>query len=1212
MVLKRNKMSESAVFALNLALFHIGYLLSAFLGRFISFHSVGFVNFWIPSGLFLSVLLRTASKRWPWVALAAFSANLLFDLYNGQELKVALLFASGNVLEAVSAAWLLRRFVSKNFTLATLKEAIGLLFYAAILSTPLSASLGAFALKLFLKSHNYWSAWFLWWSSDFLSILLFVPLFISLRLPVNPIYFKKSFLNFVERAAFLSILFIFCWFLFGGNSRYGLNLGYLVIPFILWSALRYGLSITSAASVICALFYGAHASRLYQLPDPAIPSSYFSLALAMLFIGIIALIGLLTAVVFAEQKRIRQALEDSEERFKTISLNTPDHVLIQDKELRYLWVLNPQLGLTTQKMIGNTDYDILSFEEAEHLTRIKKKVLASGVPEQVLLRLKSVHGGTECFDGAYIPKYDKKGNIDGLIGYFKNVTAQVQAQESLRESKHYLDSIVEGSLDAVFLKDQKGRYILVNNVASRFFGKGQSEIVGHDDTFIFAPEEAQIVMAHDKQVMACAQALTYEEQVTTADGRRRVFNSTKGPLFGKNGSVIGLYCVARDITESKRTEREQEAALEMLGIINKCKSTQELIHDAVIFFRRQSGCEAAGVRFRDGEDFPYFETRGFSAQFVLLENSLCSRDAAGELIRDSYGDPVIECMCGNVICGRFDASKPFFTESGSFWTNSTSELLASTTEADRQARTRNRCNGEGYESVALLPLRVGNERLGLLQLNSRRKGVFSAESIAFWEHLSGYLSVGLAKLRADDALRESEQRYRTLFNNMRHGFAYCKILFDEAGTPQDFIYLAVNDAFEALTGLKNVIGKKVSEVIPGIRENDPGLLQIYGRVAQSGGSENFEFYLKVLKSWFSISVYCPHPGHFVAIFDIITERKRAEEALFANKAKLDLALNAAQMGVWHFDTVENKRVFDDQVCRLLGIDPAAFKGAVDEFFGVILPDDLPKVKASLAHTLKTALPYESQYRVVLPDGSLRHISERGRLVCDKEGSPVRIIGIAWDNTERMIAEEKIKAALREKEILLQEVNHRVKNNLQIISSLVNLQAEKVTNAKMKAILKESQVRVNAIALVHQKLYQSRDLGKIDFEEYVSDLVKSIMQSFNMSNGRVRITIDVVKGIDLGIDKTVNCGLVINELVTNAFKYAFPGERSGEIQVGLKRNAAGELTLTVADNGVGLPLHFEVSQVKTLGMELIQVLANELGSLRIESQQGTKVTLTMKA
>ena len=115
-------------------------------------------------------------------------------------------------------------------------------------------------------------------------------------------------------------------------------------------------------------------------------------------------------------------------------------------------------------------------------------------------------------------------------------------------------------------------------------------------------------------------------------------------------------------------------------------------------------------------------------------------------------------MCGNVICGRFDPSKPFFTKRGSFWTNSTTELLASTTEADRQARTRNRCNGKGYESVALIPLRLGAESLGLLQLNDQRKGMFSPETIDLWERLADNLAVALAKCRAEEALREAKNR----------------------------------------------------------------------------------------------------------------------------------------------------------------------------------------------------------------------------------------------------------------------------------------------------------------------------------------------------------------------------------------------------------------------------------------------------------------------
>jgi len=152
---------------------------------------------------------------------------------------------------------------------------------------------------------------------------------------------------------------------------------------------------------------------------------------------------------------------------------------------------------------------------------------------------------------------------------------------------------------------------------------------------------------------------------------------------------------------------------------------------------------------------------------------------------------------------------------------------------------------------------------------------------------------------AEEALRQSEERYRSLFENMLNGFAYCRLLF-EGDRPEDFIYLAVNRAFESLTGLKNVVGKKVSEVIPGIRETDPGLLEIYGRVARSGVPERFETYVEALRMWFDISVLSPGKDHFVAVFDVITERKRAEEAVrgyvkrLESLREIDLAILAAE------------------------------------------------------------------------------------------------------------------------------------------------------------------------------------------------------------------------------------------------------------------------------------------------------------------------------
>ena len=227
-----------------------------------------------------------------------------------------------------------------------------------------------------------------------------------------------------------------------------------------------------------------------------------------------------------------------------------------------------------------------------------------------------------------------------------------------------------------------------------------------------------------------------------------------------------LYSIIHDITERKCAEEEREATIEVLHLINESKGTEELIHAATAYFLKHSGCEAVGVRLKERDDYPYYETRGFPEDFVLAENQLSTCDETGHPLIDSAGNPVLECMCGNVISGRVDSSRPFFTTKGSFWSNCTTDFLASTSEADRQARTRNRCNGEGYESVALIPLQVGTERLGLLQLNDRSKGRFKLETIELWERLVGYLAVAVAKFRADEALCRAKEEWERTFDSV--------------------------------------------------------------------------------------------------------------------------------------------------------------------------------------------------------------------------------------------------------------------------------------------------------------------------------------------------------------------------------------------------------------------------------------------------------------
>jgi GAF domain-containing protein len=215
---------------------------------------------------------------------------------------------------------------------------------------------------------------------------------------------------------------------------------------------------------------------------------------------------------------------------------------------------------------------------------------------------------------------------------------------------------------------------------------------------------------------------------------------------------------------------------ELLRICHVSPDLESLMKGLVAPFSRASGCEAIGIRLHRGVDFPYYTTAGFSDDFVQAETSLCVRDAGGQPQLDDAGNPVLACMCGNIIRGRFDPERPFFTAHGSFWTNSTSQLLATTTEADRQARTRNRCNGEGFESVALVPLRTCGHTFGLVQFNDRRPGCFDAGTIADLERLVDYVSIALAKFEAEEALKRSEEKYRQLTAELQDALAHVKTL----------------------------------------------------------------------------------------------------------------------------------------------------------------------------------------------------------------------------------------------------------------------------------------------------------------------------------------------------------------------------------------------------------------------------------------------------
>ncbi|UCG61515.1 MAG: GAF domain-containing protein [Candidatus Zixiibacteriota bacterium] len=240
-----------------------------------------------------------------------------------------------------------------------------------------------------------------------------------------------------------------------------------------------------------------------------------------------------------------------------------------------------------------------------------------------------------------------------------------------------------------------------------------------------------------------------------SDDEPRYFEVHGYPVLGEGGEVVSIIEFSFDITERKRSDARQQFAMKLLGVLNQSSEKTDSISAILYSVKDFTGVEAVGIRLKEGDDYPYYETSGFPAVFVEKENFLCVRDHEGNVVIDENGQAELECMCGNVIRGRTDPSQPFFTKGGSFWSNCTTDLLASTTETERQGHTRNICNASGYESVALIPLTSIDETVGLLQLNDKRKNTFTLDMIEFFEGIGASVGIALARNRAEEALRRA-------------------------------------------------------------------------------------------------------------------------------------------------------------------------------------------------------------------------------------------------------------------------------------------------------------------------------------------------------------------------------------------------------------------------------------------------------------------------
>lgn len=494
--------------------------------------------------------------------------------------------------------------------------------------------------------------------------------------------------------------------------------------------------------------------------------------------------------------------------------------------------------------------------------------------------------------------------------------------------------------------------------------------------------------------------------------------------------------------------------------------------------------------------------------------------------------------------------------------------------------------------------------------------------------------------QAAEMLLESEEKYRSLFENMIDGYAYCRMLY-ENGVPWDFVYLDVNGAFERLTRLKGVIGKKVSEVIPEIQQSNPELFQTYGRVALTGKPERFETYVEALGIWFLISVYSPRKDHFTAVFEDITARKRAEESLRQSQMRLIEAQRLAKLGDWEWDHNRDCVIWSPEMYDVFGRSREFPPPSREELSRYYTPEGWTLLEQAIEKTRDTGESYEIELEHVREDGAHRWHLAHGEVVRDSVGRMIKLRGIAQDITERKQAEEALKEA---NATLEKKVEERTRELAQRAAQLRALTGEltlaeqrersrlaNVLHDHIQQMLVAAKFRLTVLGrggddVVKQATKEVEELideSILASRSLTAELIPPILQEAGLKEGLQWLARRMADTQGLSVDLELNeSGPLpedlkillfqsVRELLHNVVKHA--NTQSAVINL---RRFDGSLQVTVSDQGSGFdPATMPLAGEGGRGFGLLGIqerLRYMGGTLEIESNpgQGSRFVLSV--
>jgi len=783
-------------------------------------------------------------------------------------------------------------------------------------------------------------------------------------------------------------------------------------------------------------------------------------------------------------------------------------------------------------------------------------------------------------------------NFAGSIADLVSMAMQARDRKQAEEVHCQLAAIVESSDDAIISKTLDGMIISWNSSAERIYGYTAEEVKNRHGSILVPPErlneEPQIL----QRIRQGERIENYETVRVRKDGRQIDVSLTISPVKDAAGNTIGVSKIARDITQHKQVEAEL--------------AKRERYLAALVEVQRRLLTSEAPRNYYTKVLEPLGQAAGASRVYVF-ENH---QDAAGRLLMSQRAE-----WCHQDIQAEIDnpnlqnlAYDDFFPR----WTQALAqgEIIAGKV-AEFPESEQIILMPQGILSILILPLMVNGKFFGFI-------GFDNCLEASSWEPLEvNLLAVAAAAIsltherkRAEEARRESQQMLQLVMDNIPQ-FIYWK--------DRNSVYLGCNRNFSELAGVgnpENIVGKTDYD-LPWKKE-EANFFHERDRQVMETNTPKYHVVETLIRGdgqqiWLGTNKVPLHDseGNVVGLlgtFADITERKRAAAALSESQRKLATLIDSLPGIVFSCAKDPNWTMtyLSEGCLNLTGYTSEELLGNREVSYNSITStEDFPNVLDAINTAITLKQPYVVEYRIRTKSGEEKWLWEKGSGVFNSNGEVLGLEGFITDITELKQADEKIKASLKEKEVLLKEIHHRVKNNLQIISSLLKLQSGYIKDKHTLEMFKDSQSRIRSMALIHEKLYQSQDLSKVNFAEYITSLAANLFRSYELATTTINPIVKV-ENIFLEIDVAVPCGLIINELVSNSLKYAFPDRREGEIQIHLYFINEHEIKLIISDNGIGLPKDFDFQNTGTLGLQLVNNLVEQLeGTIEVNGHSGTE-------